>query len=134
MAVGELVQLFYEKLWNEINLDVANEILHPNVTFRGSVGVGATGPHEVCDYVVMITSALSDYRCDIDSLLIDGDRAAAKVRFSGVHVGEFLGFPPTGRRVEWVGAAFFVGDANKLRDIWVLGDVEPLRAQLRSGV
>lgn len=81
-----------------------------------------------------ITSALSDYRCDIDSLLIDGDRAAAKVRFSGVHVGEFLGFPPTGRRVEWVGAAFFVGDENKLRDIWVLGDIESLRAQLRSGV
>ena len=132
MAVGKLVELFYEKLWNEIDFGVADEILHPDVTFRGSVGVGATGRQEVCDYVRMVTTALSSYRCEVESLIAEGDRAAAKVRFSGLHVGDFLRFPPTGRRVEWIGAAFFVGDENKLRDIWVLGDLESLRAQLGS--
>ena len=127
------MQLFYEKLWNEIDFEIVDEILHPDVTFRGSVGVGATGRQEVCDYVRMVTTALSDYRCDVESLVAEGDRAAARVRFSGLHVGEFLGFPPTGRHVEWTGVAFFVGDENKLLDIWVLGDLESLRAQLRSG-
>lgn len=110
---------------------MADEILHADVTFRGSVGVGATGRREVCDYVVMVTAALSDYRCDIESLIVEGDSAAAKVRFSGHHTGEFLGHVPTDRRVEWVGAAFFSVDENQLRDIWVLGDLETLRAQLR---
>jgi len=133
MAIRDLVQLFYDKFWNEIDLGMADEILHPDVTFRGSVGVGARGRREVCDYVLMITAALSGYRCDVESLIADGDSAAAKVRFSGIHTGTFLGHEPTGRRVEWIGAAFFTADENKLRDIWVLGDLESLRSQLGSG-
>ena len=133
MVIGELVQLFYAKFWNEIDFGIAEEILHPEVAFRGSVGVGATGRQEVCDYVRMVTTALSGYRCEVETLIVEGDRAAARVRFSGLHVGEFLGFPPTGRQVEWIGAAFFVGDENKLREIWVLGDLESLRVQLISG-
>ena len=133
MVISELVQLFYAKFWNQIDFGIAEEILHPEVTFRGSVGVGATGRQEVCDYVQMVTTALSGYRCEVESLIVEGDRAAARVRFSGLHVGEFLGFPPTDRQVEWIGAAFFVADENKLCDIWVLGDLESLRAQLRTG-
>ena len=133
MAIRDLVQLFYGKFWNEIDLGMADQILHPDVTFRGSVGVGARGRREVCDYVLMVTTALSGYRCDVESLVVERDSAAAKVRFSGIHSGDFLGQPPTGRRVEWIGAAFFTADENKLRDIWVLGDLESLRSQLRSG-
>ena len=133
MAIRDLVQVFYDKFWNEIDLGMADEILHPDVTFRGSVGVGARGRREVCDYVLMVTTALSGYRCDVESLIADGDSAAAKVRFSGTHTGDFLGHPPTGRRVEWIGAAFFTADENKLRDIWVLSDLESLRSQLGSG-
>ena len=133
MLLRDLVRVFYEKFWNEVDLEKADEILHPDVTFRGSVGVGARGRREVCDYVLMVTTALSGYRCDVESLIADGDSAAAKVRFSGIHSGNFLGHPPTGRRVEWIGAAFFTADENKLRDIWVLGDLESLRSQLRSG-
>lgn len=134
MVVRELVRLFYEKLWNEVQLGIADDILHPDVTFRGSVGVGASGRQEVCDYVLMITTALSGYRCDVEPLISDGDCAAAKVRFSGRHTGELLGYPPTGRRVEWMGAAFFVEQENRLRDIWVLGDLANLRAQLVCAV
>lgn len=132
MQAGELVRIFYEKLWNEVDLEIAGEILHPEVTFRGSIGVGANGRQAVCDYILMVTSALSDYRCDIEVLVAESASAAAKVRFSGVHTGDFLGFPPTGRRVEWIGAAFFVVDQNQLCDVWVLGDLETLRSQLRS--
>ena len=130
--IRELVQIFYEKFWNEIDLARADEILHSDVTFRGSVGVGASGRQEVRDYVVMVTNALSDYRCVVESLVVEGDRAVAKVRFSGHHTGEFLGYPPTGREVEWIGAAFFSAEENMLRDIWVLGDLETLRSQLRT--
>lgn len=133
MAIRDLVRLFYEKLWNETDFGIADEILHSDVTFRGSVGIGATGRQEVCDYVRMVTTALSGYRCEVESLVAEGDRAAARVRFSGLHLGEFLGFPPTGRQVEWIGAAFFVSDDNKLCDIWVLGDLKTLRDQLSSG-
>jgi predicted ester cyclase len=116
-----------------LDLAIASEILHPEVSFRGSVGQGAVGRAEVCDFVIMVTTALSNYRCDIEALIAEGPSAAAKVRFSGLHEGDFLGFPPTGRRVEWIGAAFFVAEEDMLRDIWVLGDLANLWTQLDPG-
>ena len=60
-------------------------------------------------------------------------RAFARVRFSGVHVGQLLGYAPTGKRVEWMGAALFTaGEDGRLADLWVLGDVLALTAQLRG--
>lgn len=130
MSVRALVTSFYDQLWNQVDLAVASEILHPDVSFRGSVGVGAIGRAEVCRYVTMVTTALADYRCDVERLITQGPSAAAKVRFSGLHRGDFLGYRPTGRRIEWMGAAFFVVEDGMLRDIWVLGDLVNLRTQL----
>ena len=134
MTVRILVQSFYERLWNRVDLAIASEILHPEVSFRGSLGLTAFGRSEVCDYVTMVTTALSEYRCDVEELVAQGPSAAAKVRFSGLHSGDFLGYSPTGRRVEWMGAAFFVEADDMLRDIWVLGDLANLQTQLnRAG-
>lgn len=130
MDVGSLVHRFYDELWNEVALDRAGEILHPAVTFRGSLGTGATGIAEVSAYITMVTTALAGYRCDVEELVADGDRAAAKVRFSGRHVGTFLGREATARDVTWIGAAFFREEDGLLRDIWVLGDLVSLHTQL----
>ncbi len=54
------------------------------------------------------------------------------MRFSGVHVGPFLGYQPSGRRIEWQGAAFFTARDDLLDPIWVLGDLDALRWQLNA--
>ena len=132
MSITRLVERFYGELWNEVNLLAAPEILHPEVWFRGSIGLGASGRTEVCNYISMVTTALSDYRCDVQSVIANGDRAAVKVCFSGIHVGEFLGYQPTGCGVEWMGAGFFASAEGLLQDIWVLGDMATLKAQLEG--
>jgi steroid delta-isomerase-like uncharacterized protein len=132
MSVGALVGRFYGEFWNERRLDVAAEILHPDVTFRGSVGASARGRDAVSDYAAMVTTALADYRCDVEHLVADDGAAAARVRFSGRHVGTFLGHEPTNRQVSWIGAAFFTVHDGLLGDIWVLGDLVSLHAQLAA--
>jgi uncharacterized protein (TIGR02246 family) len=42
-----------------------------------------------------------------EDLLVDGDRAALLCRFTGTHLGEFFGMPPTGRRIEVAGAFIY---------------------------
>lgn len=128
--VRRLVERFYDELWNQVDFGCAPEILHRDVDFRGSVGLHARGREAVCEYVSMVTTSLSDYRCDIQSLIVDQEQAAARVRFSGVHVGPFLGYRPSGRRVAWQGAAFFTARDGLLATIWVLGDLDTLRGQL----
>lgn len=126
----DLVERFYADLWNKVDLDCADEILHHDVDFRGSVGLHACGRDAVCSYVSMVTMALADYRCEIQTLIVQDEQAAAHMWFSGVHIGPFLGYQPSGHRVEWQGAAFFTARDGLLDTIWVLGDLDTLRGQL----
>jgi GNAT superfamily N-acetyltransferase len=52
--------------------------------------------------------------------------------FSGIHRGLLLGHSPTGKRVSWAGAALFHAKNGKLESLWVLGDLDSLRRQLRA--
>ena len=128
--VAELVRLFYDQFWNQKNFAIAAHILHEQVNFRGSLGQTMVGREKICEYALGVTTSLDKYTCEVTELVADGDKAAAVVTFHGMHVAEFLGYEPTGKEVEWVGSAFFESSAGVLSEIWVLGDIEGLRALL----
>jgi steroid delta-isomerase-like uncharacterized protein len=45
-------------------------------------------------------AAFPDMRMDVEEIIASGDRTVARVTVSGTQDGEFLGMPPSGRRVE----------------------------------
>ena len=109
-----LVERFYHELWNLGDEAVANEILHRDLCFRGSLGRERRGPEGFLDYMRAVRPALGRYECIIDDL-IEGDlRAAARMRFKGIHNGEFFGVPATGREIVWTGAAFFTTNGRQI--------------------
>lgn len=133
MRVSELVESFYADVWNRGDLGAIPALLREDFTFRGSLGAERRGHAGLAEYVRQVRGALSGYRCEILDLVAEEPRAFARMRFSGLHVGPFLDFPPTGQRVEWAGAALFTkGDDGRLADLWVLGDVAGLRALLQA--
>jgi predicted ester cyclase len=131
MTPGQVVEAFYERVWNRRDEAAIGELIQPDFTFRGSLGPTMTGHDAFADYVALVTDALEGYRCTILDLVAEGDRAFARMRFEGIHRGPFLGFAPTGRRVEWAGAALFTVKGGKIADLWVLGDLHGLRERLR---
>jgi predicted ester cyclase len=52
--------------------------------------------------------------------------------FSSVHVASFRGFAPTGKPVQWSGAALFTFRGGAICDLWVLGDLVGLDEALRE--
>jgi predicted ester cyclase len=131
MTPRQAVEDFYDRIWNRRDKAAIADLIHPDFTFRGSLGPTTTGHAAFAAYVGMVTGALGDYRCTILDLVAEGDRAFARMRFEGIHRGPFMGFSPTGRRVEWAGAALFTLKSDKIADLWVLGDVNGLREQLQ---
>ncbi|MDH5408976.1 MAG: ester cyclase [Gammaproteobacteria bacterium] len=131
-ANESIVRLFYDEIWNKHNLELVTEIIHEQFQFRGSLGDEKNGPDEFCDYVEMVHQALSDYHCAIEELLCNDNKAFAKMRFSGKHVGHLLGYDKTGKAVSWAGAALFTFAENKIIDLWVLGDLTSLHQQLQQ--
>lgn len=130
MLPGQQVRRFYDEVWNRQRLDLVPELLHPGVTFRGSLGPACTGHQGLIEYVGEVHEALAGYRCEVVDLVEQGPLVAARAVFSGRHRGVLLGYAPTMKAVSWAGAAFFHFDGERARDVWVLGDVDGLRAQL----
>jgi predicted ester cyclase len=67
-------------------------------------------------------SAFPDWHEEIDELVADGNTVVGRFRCSGTHQGEFLGVPPTGKRME-VDEVFFLRVENgKFVYFWGLED------------
>lgn len=127
-----LVQRFYFEAWNRADEAVAREILHPEFRFRASLGPERLGPEGFIAYMRSIHTALANYSCTIDDLIVTDDRAAARMTFKGVHCGRFFDVEPTGREIRWAGGAFFRTDGRQIVEVWVLGDVDSVKQQLHA--
>lgn len=130
-GVAILVRRFYERLWNGWDDEAVDRTLAPEFTFRGSLGQETTGRDGWRAYRDRIRRGSADFHNEIVTLVVDGDNAAARLRYTGTHTGELLGRAPTGRAFSYTGAAFFAASDGLLTDAWVLGDLEHLREQLR---
>jgi len=124
--IRSVVESFYSDIWNRHDKSKIPALLCDGFTFRGSLGQAKVGHEGFGTYVDFVHSALAGYRCDILDLVIEGSKAFARMRFSGIHRGEFFGYQPTGKPVEWQGTALFSFDGEKVADLWVLGDVHGL--------
>jgi steroid delta-isomerase-like uncharacterized protein len=130
---ADIIRAFYAELWEAGDLSRLPALMHDDVAFQGTFGQTMRGLEAFGAYVRSVRQAFSTYRCEVLDLLVDGDRVAARVRFSGLHdVGPFLDAPPSGRMLAWEGVGFFTLDAGRIRQLWVMGDMHGLLAQLRA--
>lgn len=129
-SVGELVERFYGELWNRWNDAAVEDTLSPGFVFRGSLGQEMEGRAGWRQYRDLVRAGSADFHNEIIELVCDGERAAARLMYTGTHTGALLGRPATGRRFAYAGAAFFTADSRRLTSAWVLGDLDGLRHQL----
>ena len=124
------VRRFYEVLWDAHDREAIPSVLHKDFSFRGSLGQEKRGHDGFAEYVDMVHKALGEYKCIIEELVSEGDKVFAKMMFTGIHRDDFMGFPPTQKRVSWNGCALFTFDGELIKDVWVLGDLKSLEEQL----
>jgi len=127
----ELVNAFYERIWNAGDLSACALLLKPGFVFRGSLGDELVGEDAFSEYVRSVRTALNQYRCEILDCVTEDGRVFAKMLFSGIHVAQFRGFEPSGKSVQWLGAALFHCEGGLISSLWVLGDLAGLDALLR---
>jgi steroid delta-isomerase-like uncharacterized protein len=130
MTVLPLVEAFYARIWNAGDLSAANDLLSEDFRFRGSLGPEMRGRKAFIEYVQSVRNVLAQYHCEILDCVTEENKAFAKMRFSGIHVAPFRGFPPTHKPVHWHGAALFRFENQVIAELWVLGDLTGLDALL----
>jgi len=129
-ATAGLVRRFYEDMWNRWDLGLVDDLLADDLVFRGSFGVDVEGRPAFRDYLQLVRRGFPDFHNEVVDLVVEQDRAVARLRWTGTHLGPALGVPATGRRIAYDGAAFFTVRDGRVAAVWVLGDLDGLRRQL----
>ncbi|MFG1801638.1 ester cyclase [Micromonospora carbonacea] len=121
--VGHVLAAFNERDLSRLDQCIAPDYQHPNpARARGRQGMRDA----VADWLANVENT----RLDLDDLLVDGDRVAARMTFSGRQVGEVLGIPPSGREFSVSVLDIFVVRDGMFVEHWDLMDRFALQQQL----
>jgi steroid delta-isomerase-like uncharacterized protein len=128
--VKTAIYRYFQELWNGGDPTAADTLLAPDVVIRGSLGVTVRGPEGFRKYARMVRAALPDLRVEVEGLIAEGDRVAARVRYTGTHLGTLYGVEPTRRPVSYPGVTLFRVAAGQIIEVWAVGDMISLMTQV----
>jgi predicted ester cyclase len=127
-----LIQRFCLEMWNRFDKTIIPDMLTKDLQFRHSLGQSKSGYTEFGEYVDSVQRAFPDFSHEIEEIVSEGNKAFAKVNYRGTHRWELFGIKPTGRLVQYVGAAVFKLTGARIAKIWVLDDIYGFISQLKS--
>ena len=132
-----LVERFYEQVWRNGNLDVADELFADDYVrhdFRPGNPAGPEGQKEIAR---AFRVAFPDLSFEIDFVLADGDFVAGRWTASGTHLGPWAGVEPTGKPMRFSAINVFRFSDGKVVELWNhrddLGLMEQLGAHVHAG-
>src|SRR5690349_7413694 len=89
----------------------------------------------IANYRLMLQAnfdGLEDFHSAVEDSFATDDRVVCRWRTTGRHAGNFMGFPPTGKRLEFAGISLWEFEAGKARRGYAFADAAALMMQLMS--
>ena len=121
VAYRDYIACLNSRDWPRLDRFVHDDVLHNGRPF------GIDG------YRAMLVSdvdRIPDLRFEIDMLIIDPPRIAARLRFDVTPRSEFLGLPVNGRRVIFHENVFYEFQDARIREVWSIIDKDAIQSQL----
>lgn len=106
MTPDTAVRHWFAKVWNEGDEATIDALMAADAIIHGLPspdGQPLRGPSAFKPFFHSMRSALSDIRIEVEQLLTEGDLAMAHCHVTARHTGDGLGFPATGRAIEFNG-------------------------------
>jgi steroid delta-isomerase-like uncharacterized protein len=127
-----LADRFHMDVFQEENLNVADEILSPDFVWHGALGPGEDqrGPEGTKEVASAVIGAFPDRRITHEDIIAEGDKVLIRWSLSGTHQGELMGIPATGRRVTVTGFDLFRIEGGKIVEMWQEADQLGMMQQL----
>ncbi len=126
-----VVRRFLEEIFNEGNLDVADELFAPDYVLHDPAAPEEVrGPEGIKQYVGMYRSAYPDTHFTIEDQIAEGDKVVTRWTGQGTHEGELMGIPPSGNRVTVTGILLDRVSGGKIEEGWVNYDALGMMQQI----
>ncbi|HLL71572.1 MAG TPA: ester cyclase [Pyrinomonadaceae bacterium] len=121
-----IVRRFYEELWNERRVEIAEEIIAADCVTH-QLGAGATDikgvprtPAMIREHVAAWLAGFPDLHFTVEQIFAEGDRVVTHSRMRGTHTGAWQGIAATGREVSLPMMVIQRIAHGKIAEDWVL--------------
>jgi len=111
----------YEEIYNQGNLDVADDIYDENFVIHMSPS-DLKGTKSIKEYALMLRNAFPDLKFKIEDQIAEGDKVATRWAVTGTHKGEYMGVAATGKFVSNTGISLYRIIDGKMVESWVSSD------------
>lgn len=125
-----LMRRMYDEVVNGGNIDLIDELVAPDVVEHEEFPGLASGREGVKQFFTMMRGAFPDLRMDVEDMIAEGDKVAARVTMSGTQQGEFMGVPPSGKKVSVTSIDIVRFAGGQAAEHWGATDTAAMMEQL----
>src|SRR5215204_6329121 len=110
---------YIEEVWNETNLELADEIFDCYLSHQPDGQILERGPEDVKRFVGEFRAAFPDFHISINDQIAEGDKVVVHATIRGTHEREFRGMAPTGKHIQERGFSVFrFSSEGKVVESW----------------
>lgn len=116
---------------NAHNIDAFDRYLTPDFVEHEEVpGVEGSGSEVPKAFFGMVFTAFPDMRMEILDTAVDSDKVWWRFRMTGTNTGEFMGMPPTGKKIDIEGIDVLRMEGDRAAEHWGVTDQMKMMQQL----
>jgi steroid delta-isomerase-like uncharacterized protein len=127
-----LVRRLYEDVVNKHDLEASRELCSRDYAHHDPAlpGKDIRGLDTYLQTISVFFTAFPDLHINVEDVIAEGDKVAARWTWSGTHKGELMGMPATGKRVSVNAMSIHRVAGGKLAEGWVVFDALGMLQQL----
>jgi predicted ester cyclase len=125
----QLIVRLYEDVLNQGRLEILDEIARRDHVEHDPLPGQEQGVEGLKQRVSMLRAAF-DPHFTIEHLVVDGDKVAVMWTNLGTHLGEWFGFPPTGKRLTTHGVDVHLMRDGRLAEHWHVVDMSAFLVEM----
>jgi steroid delta-isomerase-like uncharacterized protein len=117
-------------VWNTGDLSALDEVFAADLVNHDPPPGAASDREGFKQIIAMNRAGFPDMKLTIEDMVAEGDRVVNRWTLSGTHEGEYMGIPPTGRKVVLKGISIHRIEGGKVVENWHEMDMMGVMAQL----
>ncbi len=123
-------QRVWDEVWHRGNFSVMDELFDPHFVRHDLNPNEGQGREQHEQLIRRLRVAFPDLHYGLDDVIASGDKVVTRYHFEGTHLGDTLGFPPTGKQVAYTGMLIQRFANGKIVEQWTEWNALSLYEQL----
>lgn len=112
-----IVRRLYDEAWNRRKFEVVKELISPSHALQAPTRSGSSiGPEAYQRQISRFLAGFPDLRFAVEDIVAEKDKVVACWTMSGTHKGDFMGVPPTNKKVSVDGMTVHQLAGGKIMD------------------